>query len=400
MQLSNKIIVLGVTVSISAYKAVDVASQLTQLGAEVNVIMTASATKFISPLSFSTVTKKPVTIDILAQDNQLFIPHITLAQTADVITIAPATANTIAKLATGICDNILTCTVLATKAPVAIAPAMNVNMYENSITQNNLAKLQERGFVIIGPALGKLASGKRGLGRLSPSQDILGITCQLLGKQGDLANRHITITAGGTREPIDPVRLITNRASGKMGYALAEAARDRGANVTLISTATYLNQPAGINIIEVETAQEMYHATQKLADQTEVLIMAAAVADYRPTSVSADKIKKSHNTLTLELEHTQDILSNIESRCIKVGFAAESSNVIENARQKLQEKHLALIVANDITAKDSGFGIDYNRVAIIDGEGKVEKLPLLTKKEVADKILNKVAALITTRKPK
>ena len=185
-----------------------------------------------------------------------------------------------------------------------------------------------------------------------------------------------------------------------MGYALAEAARDRGANVTLISTATYLNQPAGINIIEVETAQEMYHATQKLADQTEVLIMAAAVADYRPTSVSADKIKKSHNTLTLELEHTQDILSNIESRCIKVGFAAESSNVIENARQKLQEKHLALIVANDITAKDSGFGIDYNRVAIIDGEGKVEKLPLLTKKEVADKILNKVAALITTRKPK
>ncbi|MCX6010282.1 MAG: bifunctional phosphopantothenoylcysteine decarboxylase/phosphopantothenate--cysteine ligase CoaBC, partial [Chloroflexi bacterium] len=311
-----------------------------------------------------------------------------------IVVVAPATANIIAKLAAGIADDMLCCTVLATKVPVIIAPAMETNMYNNPITQDNLAKLEARDFVIIGPATGWLASGKEGLGRLADIKDIIGSICQVLGRGGDLAGRHIVVTAGGTQEPIDPVRYISNRSSGKMGYALAEAARDRGAKVTLVTAPTSLPEPVGIDVIQVGTTQEMRQAVENVTPRADALIMAAAVADYRPIKAAKDKIKKGKAGLTLELECTPDILGTVKGNFIKVGFAAESSNLVENAREKLKQKRLDFIVANYITASDSGFGTDTNRVTIIDRKGKVENLPLMSKREVADKVLDRVVRLI------
>jgi len=391
--LKGKTVILGVTGSIAAYKAVDIASQLSQAGARVDVIMTKAATKFVAPLTFQAITGGAVTSDMFELPSDFSIDHISLAEAADVIVIAPATANIIAKLAAGIADDILCCTVLATKSPVIIAPAMDTNMFENPITQDNLSKLEARNFTTVGPALGRLASGKEGLGRLADINDIIGTICQVLGKGGDLAHKNIVVTAGGTQEPIDPVRCITNRSSGKMGYALTEAARDRGARVTLITAPASLARPVGVEIIDVRTAQEMHQAVRDAVLQADVLIMAAAVADYRPASTARDKIKKKGAGLTLELEPTTDILGSVKGDFIKVGFAAESSNLVENAKQKLQQKGLDLIVANDI----SGFGADSSQVTIIDREGKVENVPLLTKKEVADRILDKVAALLATK---
>jgi phosphopantothenoylcysteine decarboxylase/phosphopantothenate--cysteine ligase len=329
--------------------------------------------------------------------SEFSIEHVSLAGTADIVVVAPATANIIAKLAAGIADGMLCCTVLATKAPVLIAPAMETNMYNNPATQDNLARLRDRGFVIIDPATGWLASGKEGLGRLADINDIIGSICQVLGRGGDLAGRHIVVTAGGTQEPIDPVRYISNRSSGKMGYALAEAARDRGAKVTLITTPTSLLEPVGINVVKVNTAQEMRQAVENAAPQTDVLIMAAAVADYRPTKAAEDKIKKVEAGLTLEMECPPDILGSIKGNFIKVGFAAESSNLVENAREKLKQKRLDFIVANDITASDSGFGTDTNQVTIIDHEGKIDDLPLLPKREVAERVLDRVVALLSKK---
>jgi len=310
------------------------------------------------------------------------------------LVIAPATANIIAKLAAGIADDMLCCTVLATRAPVVIAPAMETNMYNNPVTQDNLSKLKARNFVIVGPATGWLASGKEGLGRLADINDIIGSIRRVLGRGGDLAGKHIVVTAGGTQEPIDPVRYISNRSSGKMGYALAEAARDRGAKVTLITAPVSLTEPVGVAVIKVGTAREMHQAAENIASQADALVMAAAVADYCPTIAAKDKIKKGEARLILELECTPDIISSVKGNFIKVGFAAESSNLVENAKQKIQQKELDFIVANDITASDSGFGTDTNRVTIIDCEGKVDSLPLMPKREVADKILDKVAALV------
>ncbi len=392
--LNGKTIVLGITGSIAAYKAVDVASQLAQSGATVDVIMTEPATRFVAPLTLQAITRKPVITGMFESSPGCCIPHITLAQAADVIVIAPATANIIAKLAAGIADDILCCTVLASRAPVIIAPAMEANMYENSITQDNLAKLKAHGFIVIGPVSGRLASGKEGTGRLATTHDIIGAINQVLGKHGDLSGRRILVTAGGTQEPIDPVRCITNRSSGKMGYALAEAARDRGANVTLITAPTALPIPTAIEMVHVNTAQEMYQAVKDASSQTDVLIMAAAVADYRPLQAARDKIKKGTDTLTLQLEHTPDILGTVAGHFIRVGFAAESSNLIENARQKLTHKGLDLIVANDVTSVDSSFGADGNRVTIIGQDGKTDSLPLLPKREVADKVLDKVVKLL------
>jgi len=392
--LNGKTIVLGVTGSIAAYKAVDIASQLTQAGATVSVVMTEAATQFVAPLTFQTITERPVVTEMFELASESNIEHISLAEAADVIVIAPATANIIAKLAAGIADDMLCCTVLASKAPVIIAPAMDASMYENPITQDNLSKLRARNFIAVGPASGRLASGKEGLGRLADIKDIIDTICQVLGKNEDLAGKHIVVTAGGTQEPIDPVRYITNRSSGKMGYALAEAARDRGAEVTLITAPTSLPRPAGMETVNVGTAQEMYQATKDAVSQADALIMAAAVADFRPTRAAKDKIKKGQDKLTLEFERTPDILGSIKGDFIKVGFAAESSNLVENAKQKLKQKGLDLIVANDITASDSGFGADNNRVTIIDQEGKIDNLPLLPKREVADKILDKVAKLL------
>jgi len=396
--LSNKTIVLGVTGGIAAYKAAEIASQLTQAGAKVNVIMTEEAIQFISPITFRAVTGRPVVTEMFDLASEFSIEHVSLAQSADIVVIAPATANIIAKLAAGIADDMLCCTVLATRAPVVIAPAMETNMYSNPVTQDNLSKLKARDLVIIGPATGWLASGKEGLGRLADINDIIGSIRRVLDRGGDLAGKHIVVTAGGTQEPIDPVRYISNRSSGKMGYALAEAARDRGAKVTLITAPVSLTELVGVAVIKVGTAREMHRAVENIASQADALVMAAAVADYCPTIAAKDKIKKGEARLILELECTPDILSSVKGNFIKVGFAAESSNLVKNAEQKLQQKELDFIVANDITASDSGFGTDTNRVTIIDREGKVDSLPLMPKREVADKILDKVAALLQNPK--
>jgi phosphopantothenoylcysteine decarboxylase/phosphopantothenate--cysteine ligase len=393
--LRNKTIVLGVTGSIAAYKAAEIASQLTQVGAKVNVIMTKEAIEFISPITLRAITGGPVVTEMFDLASEFSIGHVSLAKTADIVVIAPATANIIAKLAAGIADDMLCCTVLATKAPVIIIPAMETNMYNSPVTQDNLSKLKARNFVIIGPAIGWLASGKEGSGRLADIDDIIGGIHQVLERSGDLAGKHIVVTAGGTQEPIDPVRYISNRSSGKMGYALAEAARDRGAKVTLITAPTSLPEPVDVDVVKVKTAQEMHQAIGKVTPQTDALIMAAAVADYRPTKEAKDKIKKIDTGLTLKLECTPDIISSVKGNFIKVGFAAESSNLVENAKQKLKQKGLDFIVANDITASDSGFGTDTNRVTIIDRKGEIDSLPLLAKREAADKVLDRVAKLLS-----
>jgi len=396
--LSNRTIVLGITGSIAAYKAAEIASQLTQAGAKVNVIMTKEAIQFISPITLRAITGRPVVTEMFDLTSEFSVGHVSLAKSADMVVIAPATANIVAKLTAGIADDMLCCTVLATKAPVLIAPAMHTNMYNNPVTQDNLSKLKARDFVIVGPATGWLVSGKVGVGRLADINDIIGSIHTILGRDRDLAGKHIVVTAGGTQEPIDPVRYVSNRSSGKMGYALAEAARDRGAKVTFVTAPTSLREPVGVDVIKVNTAQEMRQAVENVTSQADALIMAAAVADYRPIKAAKDKIKKGEAGLTLELERTPDILGSVKGNFIKVGFAAESSNLVENAKQKLQQKGLALIVANDITASDSGFGTDTNRVTIIDREGKIDSLPLLPKREVADKVLDRVAELLP--KPK
>ena len=396
--LRNKTVVLGITGSIAAYKAAEIASQLTQAGAKVNVIMTKEAIEFISPVTFRALTSNPVVTEMFDLASEFSIEHVSLAKSADIVVIAPATANIIAKLAAGFADDMLCCTVLATRAPVVIAPAMETTMYDNPITQDNLSKLEARNFVIVGPATGWLASGKEGLGRLADINDILGSIRHILDRDGDLDGKHIVITAGGTQEPIDPVRYISNRSSGKMGYALAESARDRGARVSLITAPASIPKPAGVDVIKVGTAQEMRQAVENVTSQADALIMAAAVADYRPKSTAKEKIKKGDAGLTLEMECTPDILGIVKGTFIKVGFAAESSKLVENAREKLKQKGLDFIVANDITDSDSGFDVDTNRVTIIDREGRIDSLPLMSKREVAERVLDRIAALLP--KPK
>ncbi len=395
MKLTNKTVVLGVTGSIAAYKAADLASRLTQAGARVEVVMTEAAARFITPITFRNITGRSVVTEMFELASEFSVEHVALAEAADVVVIAPATANMIAKLAAGIADDMLGCTVLATKAPVVVAPAMNVNMYENPITQDNLAKLRARDFSIVGPAYGRLASGEMGLGRLTDIDEIVGAICQVLGRSGDLAGKRIVVTAGGTQEPVDPVRCLTNRSSGKMGYALAEAARDRGAQVVLVSAPSALSNPAGVEMVDVGTAQQMYEAVQKAVAKADALIMAAAVADYRPVRASESKIKRQQvSELILELERTPDILGQVKGDFLRVGFAAESENLVANAKEKLHKKKLDLVVGNDITAAGSGIGADTNQVVIINREDKVEKLPLLPKREVADRILDKVVELL------
>lgn len=397
MGLKDKTVVLGVSGSIAAYKAVDLASQLTQAGARVEVIMTQAATEFVTPLTFRNITNRPVVTSMFELTSEFSVEHVALAEAADVVVIAPATANVIAKVAAGIADDMLCCTVLATKAPIIVAPAMHTAMYDNPVTQDNLDKLRARGFTIVGPAYGRLASGGMGKGRLAEVNEILGVICQVLGRSGDLAGRKVLVTAGGTQEPLDPVRCLTNRSSGKMGYALAEAARDRGAQVVLVSAPSALPKPAGVEVVvNVGTAEEMYQAVKEVVDKADALIMAAAVADYRPKKMSSSKIKRQQApSLTLELERTRDILAEVKGKCLRVGFAAETENLLANAREKLEGKKLDLIVANDVTAPDSGMGADTNQVVIIDREGKVEELPLLPKREVADRILDKVVELLS-----
>jgi len=391
--LTGKTVVLGITGSIAAYKAAELASRLTQAGAMVEVVMSEAATKFIAPLTFRNITGRPVVTSMWNTGAEFNIEHIALAEAADVVVIAPATADIIARIAVGIADDMISCTVLATKAPVILAPAMNVNMLQSPITQHNLAALKARGVAIIEPGCGRLACGKTGKGRLAETEKIIAAIGQILNKVNDLAEKHIVITAGGTQEPIDPARHIGNRASGKMGYALAEAARDRGAAVSLISAPTMLPAPAGIDVTLVRTAAEMKKAVARSVVRADALIMAAAVSDYRPRKTARTKIKKERAVLNLELIRTPDILSQVKGDFLKVGFAAETDSVIANARQKLADKQLDLIVANDITDTGSGFGVDTNRVTIIDKQGNEETLPLLSKREVADRILDRVVRL-------
>ncbi len=398
MELKGKTVVLGVTGSIAAYKAVELASQLTQAGAQVDVIMTDAATEFIVPLTFRNITGRPVVTKMFELASEYSVEHVALAEAADIVVIAPATADIIARIAVGMADDMVSCTVLATKAPVIIAPAMHSSMYQNQVTQDNLAKLKARGFITIGPDYGRLASRGIGLGRLVDVSEILGTICQVLGRSSDLAGRRIVVTAGGTQEPVDPVRSLTNRSSGKMGYALAEAARDRGAKVVLVTAPTALLKPVGIDMVNVGTAQEMYEAVKKVVPKADVLVMAAAVADYRPKRVSRSKIKRERaSSLTLELERTRDILTEVKGKFLRVGFAAESENLVDNAKAKLEKKRLDMVVANDITAKDSGIGTDNNQVVIIDRKGKVEKLPLLPKRQVADRILDRIAEFLAIK---
>ena len=392
--LSDKTIVLGVTGSIAAYKAADLASKLTQAGAKVNVVMTEAATKFVTPLTFRSLTKRPVITSMWELSSEFSIEHVALADAADVVVIAPITANVIAKLAAGIADDMLTATVLATRAPVIIAPAMHANMFQNPVIQDNLAKLRARGFTTVGPDYGRLASGDTGPGRLVETQQIIATISEVLARSHDLTGRHLVVTAGGTQEPIDPVRFIGNRSSGKMGLALAEAARDRGAEVTLITAPTHLPKPAGIEVIPVRTAAEMKRAVTKAVKQASALIMAAAVADYQPRNPAKSKIKKESPGLTLELTRTPDILGEVTGSFLKVGFAAESEDLVTNARKKLAQKGLDFIVANDITNPESGFDADTNKVTIIDKDGKVEGLPLMSKREVAERILDRVVRLL------
>jgi len=392
----GKNVVLGVTGSIAAYKAVDIASKLTQKGLSVDVVMTGAALEFVTALSFRSVTHRPVVTDMWEPSSEFSVEHVALAERADVLVIAPATANTIAKLAAGIADEMLTCTVLATRSPVILAPAMDAGMFNNAVTQENLAKLRSRGFTIVGPDYGRLASGLVGLGRLADTDEILAAVFQVLGRKGDLVEKQVVVSAGGTREPVDPVRYIGNRSSGKMGYAVAVAARDRGAVVTLVSSVTELPPPSGVEMMPVETASEMRDAVLKASAAADVLIMAAAVADYKSVQVAEGKIKRESETLTLELVKTADILSEVTGDIVKVGFAAESGELVDRATEKLRKKQLDLIVANDITAEDSGFGTDTNRVTLIDRRGKVEELPLMDKYEVAHHILDRVAALLSS----
>ncbi|MGD0355810.1 MAG: bifunctional phosphopantothenoylcysteine decarboxylase/phosphopantothenate--cysteine ligase CoaBC [Dehalococcoidia bacterium] len=395
MATKGKTIVLGITGSISAYKAADLAARFTKDGFRVDAVFTESAMKFASPMTLRNLTGRPVVTTMWELSTEFSVEHVALSEAADVVLVAPASANIIARLANGIADDMLTCTVLATKAPVIIAPAMNDNMWANQVTQDNVAKLKKRGFIFVGPAYGRLASGKMGLGRLTELDEIYGVTLQVLGKKGDLAGKNIVVTAGGTQEPVDPVRCLTNRSSGKMGYAIAEAARNRGAAVTLVSGPTSVTKPAGVKVVDVKTAEEMLKAVLDATKKADALIMAAAVADFRPARASGSKIKRRElGDLTLKLEKTPDILEQARGNFIRVGFAAESDNVIANAVDKVKRKGLDLIVANNITEKGSGFGTDTNRVTIIDSKGKAEELPIMSKYEVADKLLDRISSLL------
>ena len=398
--LQSKTILLGVTGSIAAYKAAGLASQLTQAGAAVDVVMTREATQFIGPLTFESLTHRPVVTNVMALLPDSQIGHVALAQRADIFVIAPATAHTIAKLAHGLADDAVSATALDTRAPLVLAPAMETGMWEHAATQENVAKLIARGAVIIEPGEGHLASGASGRGRLADLDDIVDTIRAVLGRDGDLARRVIVVTAGGTQEPIDPVRVIANHSSGKMGFALAEAARDRGARVILIAGTTGLRAkrvPRGVEFVSAPSARDMRDAVLCAISDADALVMAAAVADFRPAHAAEQKIKKGKTeTLTLELVRNPDILqevsrhpSRVTRHMVVVGFAAETQDLLANARAKLEAKNLDLIVANPVP---SAFGSDVDQATLLERSGAVTELPPLAKEELAEKILDFIAA--------
>ena len=397
--LAGKNIVLGVTGSIAGYKALDLASKLMQAGANVETILSYGATQFVTPLAFRSLTHRSVVTDTFDAGAEYSVEHVALARWADIVVIAPATVHCIAKLAAGLADDPLTTTVIATEAPLLVAPAMDANMYDHPATQENLARLRQRGVLLAGPAPGRLASGLTGMGRLVEPAELLGQIAAALGRNGDLAGRRVVVSAGGTQEAIDPVRVITNHSSGRMGFAIAEAARDRGAAVTLITAPAALPNPALVRVVPVRSAQDMCDAVLAEVANADALIMAAAVADYRPATAAEQKIKKTAaDEMVIELEQTTDILATARGDFVRVGFSAESENLEANAADKVRRKDLDLIVANDVTEEGSGFGVDTNRVVLIDRELRVERLPLLPKYAVGHRILDRVVGLLAANR--
>lgn len=395
-QLAGKRIVLGVSASIAAFKAVALASSLVKAGAVVDVLMTPDATRFVQPLSFAAIVHRPVVTDLFAASTD-GVAHVARGTEAAAFVIAPATADCLAGLALGLGQNAVLATALSSRAPLILAPAMETLMYEHPATQANLAVLRQRGAVLIEPESGRLASGRIGRGRMAEPAEILEAIRTALGRAGDLRGQRIVVTAGGTHEPIDPVRFIGNRSSGKMGYAIAEAARDRGAEVVLISGPTALPAPANVTLCRIETALDLKRAVDEVIIGAAAIIMAAAVADYRVAEPADHKLKRSGDDLVLRLTPNPDIIAGLkDARLIKIGFAAETDDLLANARQKLLRKGLDLIVANDVSAPGSGFGTDTNEVIFADAHG-VEHLPLLPKRSVADRLLDRLAVMLEAR---
>ena len=396
---TEKHILLGVTGSIAGYKAADLASKLAQSGSQVDVILTGAGEKFVTPLTFQSVTGRRAYIDSDLWGNEAHVLHVSFGKSADLLVIAPCTAHTLAKLAHGLADNLLTVTALAAECPLVIAPAMDGGMFYHPTTQENIAKLKAGGAIIVGPAEGHLASGLTGKGRMIEPAEIMGHIRIILGRNGKLAGKKVVVTAGGTQESIDPVRVISNHSSGKQGYALAQAALDSGAEVCLITAPTALPPPVGARVINVNSVQNMLDAV--MSESADVLIMAAAGADFRPTHIAKDKLKKRDGIPQIELEAAPDILktvagSNLEKKRFKVvvGFAAENRDLLENASEKLTSKKLDIIAANDISAKDAGFAVDNNRVTLLFASGTTETLPLMSKMEVAEKIIEHTSRLL------
>ncbi|WP_288678130.1 bifunctional phosphopantothenoylcysteine decarboxylase/phosphopantothenate--cysteine ligase CoaBC [uncultured Clostridium sp.] len=387
----KKCVVVGVSGGVAVYKALDVISRLRKKDVEVHVIMTKSATEFVTPLSFQSLSQNMVITDMFAEPKAWEIQHISLAKKADLMLIVPATANIIGKVANGIADDMLSTTIMATKAPVVFCPAMNTNMYENPIVQRNISFLKELGYEFIEPASGRLACGDEGKGKLQDTEIIAEETLRRLHSTKDLLGKKVVVTAGPTIVPIDPVRILTNRSSGKMGYSIAEEARDRGAEVVLISGPTSLRKPNGIKVIDVKTNEDMFNAIKNEFEDADIVIKSAAVADYKAKNYSSEKIKKTGDDLNLIFERDRDILKTLgdmKENQILVGFAAESSNLKENAKGKLERKNLDYIVANDISKQETGFASDENKVTIISKSGEEVSLEKMSKREVAKNIFD------------
>ncbi len=396
--IHNKCILLGVTGSIAAYKAAELASRLTQAGAKVEVLLTQSALQFVTPLTFQSVTGRRAYTDADLWGSEGHVQHIGLGKSADLLVVAPATANTLAKLASGLADNLLAVTALAATCPLMLAPAMDGGMYAHPATQANLEILRQRGAIIVGPAEGHLASGFEGVGRMVEPIELLGHVRLALSRGGLLAGRKIVVTAGGTQEPIDPVRVLANRSSGKQGFALAQAALDLGAEVVLISGPVHLAAPVGVQRVDVVTSREMQEAVLAAIPGADALIMAAAVADFQPVTLAEQKIKKEGKVSEIRLEPTPDILRSVAQfksekgwPRFTVGFAAETQHLLENASAKLQSKKVDLMVANDVLAEDAGFAADTNRVTLLFPDGREEPMPLMSKEQVAVKIMERVS---------
>ena len=395
--LTGKSVVLGVTGSIAAYKMANLASMLVKLNADVHVIMTQNATHFITPMTFETLTNNKCIVDTFDRNFNFDVKHVSLAKRGDLFLVAPCTANVIGKVANGICDDMLTTTIMATKAPVLFSPAMNTGMWENPVLQDNLRKLKHYGYHVIEPVVGRLACGDTGSGKMPSEETLLEHILLHLAREKDLKGKRLLITAGPTQEAIDPVRFISNRSSGQMGYALAKMAVIRGADVTLVSGPVSIAPFAGIETVEVRSAQQMFEAITERSAERDVIIMCSAVADYKPVSCSDQKLKKNDSDMTIPLTRTQDILGWLgehkQAGQVLVGFSMETENLIENSRQKLTKKHADLICANSIASEQTGFAVDTNKVTLITQEA-VKELPLCTKEETADLILDSIKDFI------